>query len=129
MTYLMSSLHHDKEIDPATENKQKPAIITFYNHTKSGVDVVDKLSRTYDVSRNSKRWPLTIFFALLNHAGINGMIIHKLNNGIEKNKTNLRGKFIRELGISLVKEHLNTRRQNQKLPKDLRTRISKYFGI
>ncbi|CAH2085795.1 unnamed protein product [Euphydryas editha] len=128
MVYLMSSLHHDKEIDSATGSKQKPAVITFYNHTKSGVDMVDKLSRTYDVSRNSKRWPLTIFFALLNHAGINGMIIHMFNNGIEKNKTNLRGKFIRELGISLVKEHLNTRRQNQKLPKDLRTRISKYFG-
>ncbi|KAL4721527.1 hypothetical protein ACJJTC_011854 [Scirpophaga incertulas] len=30
------------------------------------------------------------------HAGINSMIIHMFNNSIEKNKTNLRGKFIRE---------------------------------
>lgn len=112
MVYMMSSLHHDKEIDPESGIQRKSAMITFYNKTKSGVDVVDKLSRTYDVSRNSKRWPLTVFFALLNHAGINGMIIHMFNNGIEKNKTNLRGKFIRELGISLVKDHLNTRRQN-----------------
>ncbi|CAG4960926.1 unnamed protein product [Colias eurytheme] len=127
IVYMMSSLHHDKEIDVETGSQQKPAIITFYNQTKSGVDVVDKLSRTYDVSRNSKRWPLTIFFALLNHAGINSMIIHMLNNGIEKNKTNLRCKFIRELGLSLVRSHLETRRQNQRLPRKLRQRIEKYF--
>ncbi|CAG9561120.1 unnamed protein product [Danaus chrysippus] len=117
--YMMSSLHHDKEIDVETE--------TFYNQTKSGVDVVDKLSRTYDVSRYSKRWPLTIFFALLNHAGINNMIKHMFNNGIEKNKTNLIGKFIRELGLSLIRSHLETRRQNQRLPRELRQRIEKYF--
>ncbi|GBP83378.1 PiggyBac transposable element-derived protein 4 [Eumeta japonica] len=53
--HMMSSLHHDDEIDPESGTQRKPSIITFYDSTKSGVDVVDKLSRTYDVSRNSKR--------------------------------------------------------------------------
>uniref|UniRef100_A0A2H1VU41 SFRICE_022104 n=1 Tax=Spodoptera frugiperda TaxID=7108 RepID=A0A2H1VU41_SPOFR len=57
--HMMSSLHHDDEVDPERGDKRKPSIITFYNSTKSGVDVVDKLARTYDVTRNCKRWPLT----------------------------------------------------------------------
>lgn len=56
--HTMSSLHYDDEIDSESGDKRKPSIITFYNSTKSGVDVVDK----YDVSRNTKRCPLTIFF-------------------------------------------------------------------
>lgn len=79
----------------------------------------------YHETRNAGH---TIFFALLNHAGINGMVIRMLNNGIEKDKTNLRGKFIRELGISLVRDHLNLRRQNQHFPRALRNRVEKYFG-
>ncbi|CAK1587954.1 unnamed protein product [Parnassius mnemosyne] len=83
---MMSSLHHDDEIDPESGTQRKPSIITFYNSTKSGVDVVDKLSRTYDVSRNSKRWPLTLFFSLLNHANINSFIVHMFNNESSKKK-------------------------------------------
>lgn len=76
MVYLMSSMHHDCAIDSETGQQRKTEIITFYNATKSGVDVVDKLARTYDVSRNSKRWPLTLFFSILNHAGINAMVMY-----------------------------------------------------
>lgn len=37
--YMMSLLHHDKGIDLKIRTRQKPAIITFYNRTKSFVDV------------------------------------------------------------------------------------------
>lgn len=53
--FMLSSLHHDCEIDPETGDQQKPAVITFCNQTKSGVHNVNKLIRTNDVSRNSKR--------------------------------------------------------------------------
>lgn len=72
---VMSTLHHSSDIDESTADKKKPEMITFYNETKGGVDVVDELSSTYDVSHNSRRWPLTIFFALLTCAGINARII------------------------------------------------------
>ncbi|KAL4705169.1 hypothetical protein ACJJTC_007915 [Scirpophaga incertulas] len=48
------------------------------------------------------------------HAGINSMIIHMFKNSIEK-------------GLSLVRPHLGTRRQNQRLPRELRQIIGKYF--
>lgn len=56
---LISTMHHDDEIDEVT---QKPEIIMEYNRTKSGVDVVDKMCVAYNVARNSRRWPLTVFF-------------------------------------------------------------------
>lgn len=66
---LLSSLHHDNKLDLATGVDQKPEIISFYNFTKAGVHVVDELSATYNVSRNSRRWSLTIFLCLSQHGG------------------------------------------------------------
>ncbi|XP_041981601.1 piggyBac transposable element-derived protein 4-like [Aricia agestis] len=128
MVYLMSSMHHDCVIDPETGVQQKPEMITFYNATKSGVDVVDKLARTYDVSRNSQRWPLTIFFSLLNHAGINAMVMYMLNNGTNKGKTNQRREFIKKLGLSLIEEQQKIRKENERLPRELRKRVAEHLG-
>lgn len=44
---LASSMHHDDSIDSSTGDKSKPEIVTFYNSTKRGVDVVDKLCAYY----------------------------------------------------------------------------------
>lgn len=124
--FLLSSLHHDMEIDLQSGEKQKPAVITFYNKTKSGVDNVDKLIRSYDVSRNSRRWPLTLFFWLLNSAGINAKIIQMLN--FPDIKTNRRN-FIKDLGITLIESHLKSRQKNARLSTDLRKRIADHIGL
>ena len=63
---LVSSMHHEGKIDQDTDDEKKLEIITFYNATKGGVDVVDMIMDKYSVSRNSRRWLLTLFFALLN---------------------------------------------------------------
>lgn len=83
---LMSSQHHNDAIDETTGEQRKPEINTYYNRTKCGVDVADELCATYDVSRNPKRWPLTMFYASLNIAAINGPIINKMNNNCSKTK-------------------------------------------
>ncbi|XP_031338368.1 piggyBac transposable element-derived protein 4-like [Photinus pyralis] len=69
---LLSTMHYADEIDQETGDACKPAMITFYNSTKGGVD---ELKGNYSVSRKSSRWPLTIFFSMLNIAGINSQII------------------------------------------------------
>ncbi|XP_029656624.1 uncharacterized protein LOC115230625 [Octopus sinensis] len=69
---LWSTMHHDAAIDVSTKEKRKPEIRTFYNITKGRVGpVVDQLCSMYDVSRNTRCWPLTVFFTILNVAGIN----------------------------------------------------------
>lgn len=59
---LVSTLHNDKSIDEETGVKNKPSIISFYNQTKGGVDTADKLCASYNVARNTKRWPMVVFF-------------------------------------------------------------------
>ena len=58
---LFSSTDHGDKIDPESGDIKKPEIITFYNSTKGGVDVVDQMAGVYDTSRNSRRWSLTVF--------------------------------------------------------------------
>jgi len=72
-------LHKDKLIDPEAKGK-KPLIITFYNATKGGVDTADKMCAAYNVARNIKRWPMGIFFAILNISGINYQVIYHGND-------------------------------------------------
>lgn len=102
----MSTLHHDDKIDATTGDRKKPEMITFYNSTKAGVDVVDALCGSYNVSRNSKRWSMTIFYGLLNIAAVNANIIFRENQRRHMKRT----EFIRNLGLSLVHEHLRLRK-------------------
>lgn len=122
---LMSSLHHDDKIDDSTGAKRKPEINTYYNKTKCGVDVADELCATYDVSRNSKRWPLTIFYAMLNMSGINSGIIHRINNN---KPTQKRRHFLKSLGLALVSDHLKNRQNLNRLPREMRKRIREFAG-
>ena len=73
---LISTLHNDNAIDPDSEGQKKPSIITFYNSTKGGVDTTEKMCATFNVSRNIKRWPMVIFFTLLNVGGINACLLY-----------------------------------------------------
>lgn len=75
----LSIMHCDKAMDEETGGSQKPEIISFYNRTRCAVDVLDQLCSAYDVNRNSRRWPLTIFFDLLNIAGVNVLFVYSAN--------------------------------------------------
>ncbi|XP_035231305.1 uncharacterized protein LOC118203159 [Stegodyphus dumicola] len=102
---LISSLHDDVAIDKDTKEQKKPEIITFYNRTKGGVDTVDKLCASYNVARNTRRWPLVVFFSMLNIAAINSYIIHSTNNSEKL----LRRQYLRKLANALMKENFERR--------------------
>lgn len=59
---MLSSLHDDDKIDKESGNEAKPEIITFYNSTQGGVDVVDQKKEHYSVARITSRWPKRYFF-------------------------------------------------------------------
>eukprot|EP00102_Acyrthosiphon_pisum_P010084 XP_008178239.1 PREDICTED: piggyBac transposable element-derived protein 4-like [Acyrthosiphon pisum] len=50
---VVSSMHNDDTIDEENHAK-KPEMITFYNKTKIGVDLVDQLCEKYNVARNTR---------------------------------------------------------------------------
>jgi len=74
---LLSSMILDNKIDEATGEEAKPEIITFYNLTKGGVDVVDRKISSYNVARNTRRWPMVVFYGLMNVAAVNAFEIYK----------------------------------------------------
>jgi len=79
-------MHNDKAIDMNTGEKLKPEMITFYNSTKSGVDTMDWMTENYSVARHSARWPLTVFYSLLNIRGLNSMIVYQENTQVKKTR-------------------------------------------
>ena len=52
---------------------EKPEIVQCYNATKSGVDNLDKLVRTYRSQRKCTRWPYNVFMAFVDVAIVAAM--------------------------------------------------------
>ena len=63
---LLSTMHASQE----NRSEEKPDIVQFYNQTKSGVDNLDKLVRSFRSQRKCRRWPYGIFFTLCDVAVI-----------------------------------------------------------
>lgn len=116
---LISSMHTDGAIDEESGEKRKPEVITYYNHHKIGVDMVDKMSGAYNVQRGTRRWPMVVFYAILNVAGINSQVI-SLGNG---QNVPTRRLFLRELGNELIRDQLIMRVQLSNLPRTMTSRL------
>lgn len=71
---LLSSMHHSKEI--SVDNQHKPEIILFYNTTKGGTDVMDKMAANYSCKRKTNRWPLAFFANTLDVCGIAAFLVY-----------------------------------------------------
>ena len=116
---LISSMHHTANEDQETG---KPEIISFYNQTKGGVDALDQKCTTYSTNRRTRRWPMTIFFTILNIAGINAHILHGC---YKNNQTIKRKEFCKILSRQLAEPYLNARLCNSRIPRELRLNIGR----
>ena len=67
---LLSTLHDVGEVVDGV-----PVLIRDYNSTKGGVDNVDKLCHTYTTLRKSNRWPMAIFFHMLDIGALNAFVV------------------------------------------------------
>lgn len=123
---LLSSLHFSDEIDSSTKLQKKPAIITDYNSTKGGVDTVDRLCSNYNCSRNTRRWPMIIFYTMLNVAGINSQVIFYANN---PDLNLLRRNYLRELANQLIRPHLESRAIAPFIPTSMKLRLQEICGM
>ncbi|KAF2899854.1 hypothetical protein ILUMI_06333 [Ignelater luminosus] len=104
---VASSLHCYDAIDPRTEDKMGPELITFYSSTKSGLDIADQMCAPYNVQRNIKCWPMVIFCAMLNVGGINSQVIY-LSNQLEPM---CQQRFLKRLAHELLVEEMLRRSQ------------------
>ncbi|CAH2089749.1 unnamed protein product [Euphydryas editha] len=107
---LLSSKH--KSVKIASNRKRTPETVSFYNKTKFGVDVLDQMARKYSVKAGSRRWPLQVFYNILDLAAINAWILYK--ETCDENIT--RKQFLFQLAEELSSEYRCCRKEasNQK---------------
>ncbi|XP_046706113.1 uncharacterized protein LOC124386364 [Silurus meridionalis] len=74
---VLSSMHQDVTIGEG--RKRKPNTITDYNHMKCGVD--DQMARMYSVRAATSRWPVAVFYNMLDLAAVNAYILYKACTG------------------------------------------------
>lgn len=98
---ILSSLHRTVEI--SNTEKKKPETITYYNQTKFGVDVADQMAKKYSVKSSSRRWPVQVFYNILDLAAINAWIIYKQTTGKKISRLN----FLMDLAESLRNPYLD----------------------
>lgn len=122
-TVLISSQHDRRFTDPT---KNKPEIITYYNENKGGVDSLDEKCSKSSSSRRTRRWPLVIFFRILDISIINSYILHQCykNNPYIKEKS----VFALELAKQLVQVHMRRRLTYTNIPRELRQTIKRILG-
>lgn len=119
---LLSSMHHSAYNDTTND---KPEIVSFYNATKSGVDTMDMKCSNYSTNRKTRRWPLAIFYYILNIAESNAYNLYKLYPNSQQIS---RYEFLRKLGLSLVNPYLRRRLTIPNLTKELVDLIEATLG-
>ncbi|XP_071316266.1 piggyBac transposable element-derived protein 4-like [Trachinotus anak] len=112
---LMSTLHGDGRI--CDQEHHKPEIIMDYNATKGGVDNMDKLVTAYSCKRRTLRWPLVIFFDMLDISAYNAFVIRMaLNPEWNRGKLQKRHLFLEDLGKALVRPQIEERQHVTRTP-------------
>lgn len=97
---LLSSSHSGEE----TVQNNKPALILDYNQGKGGVDQLDQNVDEFTCRRKTVRWPLIVFYNILDVAAFNGFLLMKKDHP----RTN-RKDFLRNLAYQLVQKHAKAR--------------------
>lgn len=117
---VLSTLH--KGSSRQQDGKKKPDSVLYYNANKCGVDMLDAMCRQMSTKAGTRRWPLAVFFNILDMACINSWIIFKKNTGINISRRN----FIRQLTEQLTEYSPGTAKQTQtaeKLDKRVRCEV------
>ena len=85
-----------------TTTKKKPETVTFYNKTKCGVDIADQMARQYTVKAGTRRWPVAVFYNILDLACINAYVLYKKKTGDAISRRN----FMFQLATELREAHV-----------------------
>lgn len=109
---LLSTMH--TTADPDAKNKI-PEMVEYYNKTKCGVDLMDQLCHKYSVSRKTRRWPMAIFYGLLNIVGVNSFVLFKMTTKTDQK----RRKFLKNLALALITPQMEERFTWRTLPTNL----------
>lgn len=91
--------------------KAKPDSVTYYDSTKYSVDLLGQMARAYSVSSPTRRWPVAVFYNILDLAGINAHVLFKECTGSNTD----RRRFLQQLAEELRAEFMSEKRSQTSL--------------
>lgn len=103
---LLSTKHTNITIEK--NKKLVPETVTYYNSTKYGVDVLDQMARKYSVKASSRRWPLQVFYNILDLTAINAWILYKETTQVNISRKDFIFQLAEELRSKYREEVENT---------------------
>ncbi|XP_023805576.1 uncharacterized protein LOC111946456 [Oryzias latipes] len=98
--YILSSMHSVVQTENST--KRKPNTVTLYNTTKCGVDVIEQMMREYTVRKRTRRWPVAVFYNMIDMAALNAHVLYQACTGRQERRVDFLAKLARELANSHV---------------------------
>ncbi|XP_048853136.1 uncharacterized protein LOC125721153 [Brienomyrus brachyistius] len=110
---ILSTLHRNVEI--GMDRKKKPNTVTDYNCMKCGVDIMDQKVRAYTVRAGTRRWPVAVFYNILDLAAMNAHILYKACTG----STEKRRVFMAHLAEELRRRFM----QEKEIEKEMKTQL------
>lgn len=120
MVYLLSSCDEQGAINTSSG---KPEIVMYYNQTKGGVDTFDQMCSSMSCSRKTNRWPMAMFYGILNMAFVNSYVIYYHNLTTMKQKPLSRKKFMKKLNTQLTEPWMKIRLLTPTLKRSARSAI------
>ena len=97
---ILSTLHPSAIVDTTTKKKLETVI--FHNKAKCGVEIADKMARQYTVKANTRRWPVVVFYNILDLACINAYVLYQKNTENAISRRN----FMFQLATELREAHV-----------------------
>ncbi|XP_032410286.1 piggyBac transposable element-derived protein 4-like [Xiphophorus hellerii] len=102
VVYILSSMHSVVETEDTT--RRKPNTIKQYNKAKCGVDVMDQMVREYSVRAGTRRWPVAVFYNMIDMAALNAHVLYQACTGVQERRVDFLVELAKELANSHVSE-------------------------
>ncbi|XP_055936803.1 uncharacterized protein LOC129966406 [Argiope bruennichi] len=127
MCVILLSTFHEKPY--VNKESKKSEIIEFDNSTKGAVDTLDQMCSNMSCSRKTRRWPLCVFYDIINISLVNSHVLYGHNMTRKLEKVMSRKKFAVKLSEDLLAPWMKKRLDAPALPRSTRTIISELLKI
>jgi hypothetical protein len=116
---LLSTMHSKPDTYDEVE-ECKPYMILDYNMTKGAVDSFDQKTKYYTCAHKSRRWPMRLFYFLIDATCLNAFVIWNMKNPTWKDqkgskRLDKRRLFLTEVAHSLMKPMITQRAESMSI--------------
>ena len=97
---MLSTAHYSPSIDE--QPPFKPKMILDYNKSKGGVDTFDQCIKNYSCKRTTNRWPLSLFYWIVDASGYNSSVCYMMKNPAMYQGSQKKRKLLYDLSEELL---------------------------